>query len=701
MKVENIAQTKDHPEPYFTEQDELLVTMMANVISTVLNNTQVSQRRLKKLGNDLSTLSGALAGGGEMRDVLDQVVDTMMRVLSAEASSLFLIDDITGKVVVRAAAGYQEPLVEAKATYEMGEGITGWIAKVGRPVRAKSWEELHRHPAWKGIHTQTYGGREPSSFLGLPLLVTDRYDQRNKVIGVLKIEDIARSVNHPEPYFTDQDELLVSVMANVIATVLYNTQVSQMQLETLSRDLTELSSALAGGREMRDLLERVVETIRRVVGADAAALFLVDEATDRVVIQAAAGYQQPLVTSHASYGLGLGITGWIAKEGRAVRARTVEELHAHPAWKGVYTSTQGGREPNSFLGLPLRVHDRATDQKKTIGVLKVENVARTASHPAPYFTDQDELLVTMMANIIATVIYSVRQGEGRVGEMVKRMGILSRPINAAQDLLHEFARSDDSGIIDQLATAIASTLDDRPDAALDETKALFEAGANPELYERIASRTHRKELRWLFNLISRILSLAPRPENGAQIEQAVLPWLRLWETADNRDRFATSIGDLVGRLASAIHAGSAAVEGPFSKDMFAGAVLNVDHTLGDAVDRIPLVFQRVGKIDRDNIERLYGFSQGEMGRPYQMLLLVMWRERLTVEQEEHLRRWMNARAIDIILADPISLIQIIQAANSEDELRSLIFRQATRLSPFVTVGPVPPSMFFGREPRVA
>ena len=46
---------------------------------------------------------------------------------------------------------------------------------------------------------------------------------------------------------------------------------------------------------------------------------------------------------------------------------------------------------------------------------------------------------------------------------------------------------------------------------------------------------------------------------------------------------------------------------------------------------------------------------------------------------------------------PISLIQILQAAAPEEELRGLILRQATRLSPFMIVGPVPPSMFFGRE----
>ena len=697
LKVENIAQTKDHPELYFTEQDELLVTMMANVIATVLNNTQVSQKQLEKLGDDLTALSGALASGGEMADMLNQVVETMRRVLGAEAASLFLVNDTTNKVVVQAAAGYQKPLVEAKAVYEMGEGITGWIAKAGRPVRAKSWEELHRHSAWKGIHTQTYGGREPSSFLGLPLLVTDRYDQRNKVIGVLKIENIARSSSHPEPYFTDQDELLVAAMANVIATVLYNSQVSQVQLEELSRDLAELSSALAGGREMRDLLERVVETIRRVVGADASALFLVDEATGRVVIQAAAGYQQPLVTSHASYELGVGITGLIAKEGRAVRARTVEELHAHPAWKGVYTSIQGGREPNSFLGLPLRVHDRATDQDKIIGVLKVENVARTASHPAPYFTDQDELLVTMMANIIATVIHSVRQGEGRVGDIFKGMGTLSHPAKSARDILREYAQSEDSGLIDQLAIAISTALDRRPRACEQEMRALLKEGAKPELYRRIASRAQSEDVRWLFGLLSDILALMPGPENLTQVEPAMRPWLQLHYNIDEPVAFAAAMHNLVGQVAGAVHTNSTVTSGPFANRMFAGAVLDVKQTLGDAIDRIPLVFQRTGVIDQDAIERLYTFTQNEMDRPYQVIVLVTWHQQLALEQVEHLKRWMHARAVDLILLDPVQLIHIMQAASPEEELRGIILRQATLLSPFMIVGPVPPSMFFGRE----
>ena len=46
----------------------------------------------------------------------------------------------------------------------------------------------------------------------------DRYTSKEKVIGVLKVEDIVPSSRHPEKFFTDQDELLVTMMANVIAT---------------------------------------------------------------------------------------------------------------------------------------------------------------------------------------------------------------------------------------------------------------------------------------------------------------------------------------------------------------------------------------------------------------------------------------------------------------------------------------------------
>ena len=255
------------------------------------------------------------------------------------------------------------------------------------------------------------------------------------------MENIAFTPQHPEPHFTEQDELLVTMMANVIATVIYNTQIGESQLEEFGNELELLSQALAGGREMRDLLGRVVETIMEVLGAEASALFLVDEATNKVVVQAAAGYHKRLMDIPASYSLGEGITGWIAREGRCCTDR---QCRGAPIASGPQGQVPSRPRSKFFPWAAARVHDRSTNRDKIIGVLKVENVSRSVNHPEAYFTDQDQLLVTMMANVIATVIYSVRQGEGRIGDVLKRMGILSHPVDAARDLLGEFARSDDS-----------------------------------------------------------------------------------------------------------------------------------------------------------------------------------------------------------------------------------------------------------------
>ena len=194
--------------PVFDEEDMRLGEMMANIISTVLYNHQVSQGQLQKLSRDLGMLSTVLAGGRELDDLLNPVVETMMHAVGAEAAALFLVDEATASVVVRAAAGYQANLLKERASYRMGEGVTGWIAREGKPFRADTYAELRTHPAWRGRFDYLLG-TEPNSFLGLPLLVKDRFSGKEKVLGVLKVENIVQSKEHPEPHFTDQDQLLV------------------------------------------------------------------------------------------------------------------------------------------------------------------------------------------------------------------------------------------------------------------------------------------------------------------------------------------------------------------------------------------------------------------------------------------------------------------------------------------------------------
>ncbi|MBN1487594.1 MAG: GAF domain-containing protein [Anaerolineae bacterium] len=698
LKVEDIVPSPKHPEAIFTDQDVLLVTMMANIIAVVVYNTQVSDNQLQKLNDDLGELSKVLAGSREMSELVDKIVDTTAHALSAEASSLYLIDEVTGKLVIRAATGYQKPLVRKRATYTVGEGVTGWIAAKEELFRANDLDALHQHPAWAGKQNLGQGGREPRSFLGLPLKVVDRYTGKDKIIGVLKVEDIVPSQKHPETIFTDQDVLLVTMMANVIAAVVYNTQVSDNQLQKLNDDLGELSKVLAGSREMSELVDKIVDTTARALSAEASSLYLIDEATGKLVIQAATGYQKPLVQKGATYTVGEGVTGWIAAKGELFRANDLDALHQHPAWAGKQNPGQGGREPRSFLGLPLKIADRFSGKEKVIGVLKVEDIVPSPKHSEAIFTDQDVLLVTMMANVITAVIQNTRQGEKRVGEILKQLGTLSTSTSAASDLLKKVARSTDLGILDQLAITIAAILDKQPKQIEEEAKALFEAGANPSIYNRIASWARNDIVKWEFSLLDNVFDISTITSQWEQISRVIEPWKILRQCIDDPEKFANSTSLLVKQLARVIEGD---VKDPAS-DPYAiwyACVLDVQRIFGQQkqLDNIPILFQRQGNLNEDNLDRLVRFAQRGLKRPYSVVVVILWYFGTSEKQINEMRERARAHAVDVVIIDLKQVLQILASPHAPDEFRSIVLRQATYITPFVIVGPVPDALFFGRD----
>ena len=409
----------------FTTQDERLGEMMANVIATVIQNERLSNTRLLDLNANLQTLSGAMVGGQEMPVLVQCIVDTIAEVVGADASSLYLIEPGSNLLKIQAATGYQKGLVEEEALYNLkGRGITAWIAREGLPFKANSVADLQQHPQWAGKYNVGQGGREPNAFLGIPLKVIAT-GGREEIIGVLKVEDVRPGPRHPEAYFTAQDQLLVEMMGNIIATVIQNTRFADTRLRELNANLQKLSGAMVGGLEMPVLVQRIVDTIAEVVGADASSLYLIEPGSDLLKIQAATGYQKELVEEEALYNLkGRGITAWIAREGLPFKANSVADLQQHPQWAGKYNVGQGGREPNAFLGIPLKVIATG-GREEIIGVLKVEDVRPGPRHPEAYFTAQDQLLVEMMGNIIATVIQNTRFADTRLRELNANLQKLS------------------------------------------------------------------------------------------------------------------------------------------------------------------------------------------------------------------------------------------------------------------------------------
>ena len=114
--------------------------------------------------------------------LLEMICEISATLLGATASSVFLREG--DRVVMRAAFGYSQSLVH-KARYQLGEGITGWIAD-GNEFMANSKKELENHRSHKGKYDREIwggGGHRCGSLLGLPLYIGD------DVYGLIKVEN--------------------------------------------------------------------------------------------------------------------------------------------------------------------------------------------------------------------------------------------------------------------------------------------------------------------------------------------------------------------------------------------------------------------------------------------------------------------------------------------------------------------------------
>ncbi|RPJ61217.1 MAG: GAF domain-containing protein [Acidobacteria bacterium] len=679
LKVESL---RSRP---FTEEDVLLLEMMGNVIAAVVHNAKVSENKLAKLSSDVRELSEMLTGSEGRQALMRAIVEKIREVIRVDAASLFLADDKRERLRIEAASGYQAPLMDAepKPFYRWGEGVTGRIARDNKPFKADSKAELRaRGGSRRGLWDQLQGDLRPESFYGLPLNVRGQ----EKPIGVLKVESLA-----PRP-FTAEDVLLLEMMGNIIAVVVYNVQFSESRLARFSENLKRLSDVLTPGRQKaQELFQTIVDTISAVFDTDAASLYLLDQSTKRLVVAASSGYQRPLIKGKAFYELGEGVTGRIGKTGESVRANTLEQLRSRgTSRRGKYDRLQGGNQPRSFYGVPLKVTDRV------IGVLKFESLKEG------FFSDETCLLIDMVANVIATVIHNSQQGEERIGDVLSQMGMLSARHNASHDVLLQYAKETDAGLTNQLAKALASELGKYPAVIENEAFLIFEARKGsqpslPEIFERISNWAkfyQYDRIAWQYALYEAILSLGLNLEEWTQVQKLAAPWIQLRESATSAAAFAQAADELIAKFTSRLQVGYSPGQMDRTESWYT-CELETKDIFGDQVKKLLLLFQRQGDLEATQLEVL-----SKAGDVYPVLLTVLWNVEPHQTRLGEVRDQLKGRSVDVAFVRIKDILTIMHAPVPNDSLRSLVLKQATIVSPFITMGAVPETLFFGRDSEI-
>jgi len=200
-------------------------------------NRQMEQRlrELSLLFDITRTINSTL----DLPEVLKSICQRVGETLGFEEFAILLLDEATGRLVVRATYGFPAEENVEGMSFSPGEGISGVVAKSGEWLLIADTAKDTRYLHYKGRHLVD------GSFLCVPIKLQDR------LIGLFNV--LRPRMNA----FTEGDIRLLTSLANYAALALANAQLhGRIKELSVTDELTQLANR-------RSLLERAEHEIDR------------------------------------------------------------------------------------------------------------------------------------------------------------------------------------------------------------------------------------------------------------------------------------------------------------------------------------------------------------------------------------------------------------------------------------------------------
>ena len=217
----------------------------------------------------------ALGSTLDLDQLLELILQKITDLLEGDRATLYLLDEQRGRLLSRIMVGDEIKSIELP----VGEGIAGYVAKVGRTVRIK---DAYRDKRFKREWDDATGYKTRS------ILASPMKNHVGRIIGVIQV----LNKSHGTGEFSQHDEELLTALATQAAVSIDNSRLflsviqknmqlveTKEQLEHRVSDLKllfDLESAMSGAQSMEDLARAVVTEAARACDGAAGAI-LVDE----------------------------------------------------------------------------------------------------------------------------------------------------------------------------------------------------------------------------------------------------------------------------------------------------------------------------------------------------------------------------------------------------------------------------------------
>ena len=218
----------------------------------------VRERHLRLLTETIAAVNSTL----DLEEVLGLVAQKVADALGTEACFVYLYDERTDELVLRATHGTRVEEMTKRPRMRTGEGITGTAAAERAPVMIPS--QAHLDPRFKQFANLPED--EYQSILAVPILA------REHLAGALNVRTL-----EPREFTQEEIDLLVAIADQVAQTIQHAQLYAQAQQRVAELEaLAKISEAVSESLYLEESLEAIVNTTMEAVGATGAALVLED-----------------------------------------------------------------------------------------------------------------------------------------------------------------------------------------------------------------------------------------------------------------------------------------------------------------------------------------------------------------------------------------------------------------------------------------
>jgi GAF domain-containing protein len=323
----------------------------------------------------LHRISSIVSSGLELETMLRELVDLIMQVTDSDACLVYLVDHSSNEVVLRAS---QLPHSEEIGTIrlQIGEGITGWVAKHKSVVAlAKDAALDTRFKSFNALPEDTY-----EAFLSVPLVSS------GDLIGVI-------NVHHRDPHKHTSDEVaLVSFIGEQMGGALAKSRLAEQSQGAFKRmeALAAVAQTIAAESYLDRILQAISEMVAETLDSPVCSIMLVDDERRELVINAAR-CSTPEYLHKMPIKIEDSLIGRVIREGRHIMVPNVLE-------EKQYRYPELARKTGlaSLLSVPL------TSRDKVIGTI---NIYTREQRP---FSEDEVDFVKVVAGQAAIAIENAR-----------------------------------------------------------------------------------------------------------------------------------------------------------------------------------------------------------------------------------------------------------------------------------------------------